>query len=214
LVDVSSKPAHSRAATKKSGRKSAAMEGRAFILHPEAATRSQFNSVLRSLGLAPVEFETAEQLFDRLLHDHPEIILWGMPGCTTERLEEFRKTLCGRMLPIVLVTSMGDGISEEQAYDAGACDLLVLPLPCHRVAPALSLALLRFEALETLHDEHESEENLRAARGLVWRAAKVWARRRGITENEALRHVLNRSYSKGHTLTRASMEVVAEGLFP
>lgn len=203
----------SRAAARETGRKSAAIGGRAFVLHPEPETRAQFETVLRGLGLAAVDFEDSSVLVQEIDRDRPEIVLWGMPGCSAQDLERIRDAAAGRTLPIVVVAALGDDITLDQVQEAGACDLLFLPLPCNRLAPALSVALLRHEVLEMLQAEHDEIENRRAARNLVWRAAAVWGKRRGATAVEALRHVIFRSRGRGHNLTRTAMEVVAEGLF-
>jgi AmiR/NasT family two-component response regulator len=214
LVDVSSPITHSRTATRKLGRKSSAIGGRACVLHPEASTRSQFDSVLRSLGLAAIDFEDEAELAVSIRQERPEIVLWGMPGCTVDKLESIRAVARGGTLPIVVVAALGDEVTLDEVQNAGACDLIFLPLPCHRLAPALSLALLRHEVLEILLDEHDEDENRRAARSLVWRACAVWSKRRGLSPAEALDFVIRRSRTRGQNLTRTAMEVVAEGLFP
>jgi Response regulator with putative antiterminator output domain len=217
LVDITSPIVNSRTAPKKTGRKSAAIGGRAYVLHPEPATRAQFDSILRSLGLLAIEFDDEGRLAESISQESPEIILWGIPGCTAEGLDRISRVTRDaprKSLPIVVVASLGDEITPDEVYDAGACDILLLPLPCHRLAPALSVALLKNEILSVLMEEHGDGENYRAARNLIWRAAKVWGKRRGHGDADALRHVLTRSSSRGHTLTRTAMEMVAEGLFP
>ena len=71
LVDTTSPIVNSRTAPKKSGRKSAAIGGRAYVLHPEPATRTQFESVLRSLGLFAIEFDDEERLAHAVAQEHP-----------------------------------------------------------------------------------------------------------------------------------------------
>jgi AmiR/NasT family two-component response regulator len=214
LVDVSSPIVNSKATTRRLGRKSAAIGGRAYVLHPEAETRSQFETVLRALGLSAVDFEDEAELLEALDRERPEVILWGMPGCTPRDLDQLHALTLERKFPVVVVASLGDEVTSDDVQDAGACDLLTLPLPCHRLAPALSIALLRHEILEALQEEHGDKENRRAARSLVWRAGKVWSKRRGLGEVEALRNIIFRSRARGQNLTRTAMEVVAEGLFP
>jgi AmiR/NasT family two-component response regulator len=208
------KPVASREKTRRAARKSEAIGGRAFVLHPDASTRTQFDLVLGTLGFTSVDFDEEDSLARAIELDEPDIVLWGMGGDPVGHLSRIRELSRGRSLPIVVVATLGEEVTLDEVQDAGASDLIFLPLPCHRLAPALSLALLRHETLELLAEEHTDLDSRGAARGLVWRAAKVWSKRRGTDLVDALRHVLARSRNHGHTLTRTAMEVVAEGLFP
>src|SRR5258708_17860501 len=141
LLDAS-EPVNMRDITRRLGRKSAVAGGRAYVIHPDRATRAQFDTVLRRLGLTAVNFDDEKYISVEIAQDQPQIILWGMPGCTSRDLARIDAVAQSRMLPIVIVASLGDEVTLDEVQNAGACDLIILPLPCHRLAPALSMALL------------------------------------------------------------------------
>lgn len=213
LVDCASHSVNPRTAARRLGRKSVPIGGRAYVLHPDSQTRAQFEAALRGVGLVAFDFQSERDLAEAIYRDQPEIILWGMPGCSADDLRRIRNVCLGSVLPIVVVASLGDEITLEDVQNAGACDLMTLPLPCSRLAAVISLAMLRYDVLESLADEHEEDGNLRAARNLVWKAARVWGKRHGMDATETLRFVVSRSRARRQSLTRTAMEMVAEGLF-
>ncbi len=86
----------------------------------------------------------------------------GLSGFETcQRIRE----AYGSTLPVVIVTALGDSVSLQRGYEAGADDFLTKPIN----TPALALKIRALLRIKALHDEvvESREEARRRARDLA-----------------------------------------------
>jgi response regulator NasT len=115
----------------------------------------------------------------------PDIVLMavGLPG--VDGIQASRNIMRAKPLPIVLITSHYDATTVERAAKSGAMGYLIKPLRNGELAPAIELAISRFQDFVSLQEENEIlKENLEA-RKVIERAKGMLMEQKGLTEEQA-----------------------------
>jgi RNA polymerase sigma factor (sigma-70 family) len=121
-------------------------EGRTvvYVVDDDSATRSALSSLLRSVDLNVVTFESANDFLAADIPDLPgclvlDVRLPGLSGLDLQR----RLTEIEVDLPIVFITGHGDVPMAVRAMKAGAVELLTKPLRDQELLDAIRQALAR-----------------------------------------------------------------------
>jgi len=136
-------------------------EGRTvvYVVDDDSATRSALSSLLRSVDLTVVTFESANDFLAADIPDLPaclvlDVRLPGLSGLDLQR----RLTEIEVDLPIIFITGHGDVPMAVQAMKAGAVELLTKPFRDHELLDAIHQALDRNRAS---HREKAAKSELR-----------------------------------------------------
>lgn len=88
-------------------------------------------------------------------------------------------------VPIVMLTGSDDTETLMMAGSAGAFAYLIKPVRLEEIAPAIELALMRFDEMKALRDENLSLKNAAKERKLVEKAKGLLMEKEGLGEDEA-----------------------------
>jgi response regulator NasT len=108
---------------------------------------------------------------------------------------------------VVLVTAYAQRDLVERAASAGIIGYLVKPWKETDLAPAIEVAIARFEEFRTLEAELRDLQLALETRKLVDRAKGILMDTQGLTEAEAFRRIQKKSMD-----SRKSMKEVAEAI--
>jgi FixJ family two-component response regulator len=114
------------------------------IVDDDDSLRNSLNNLIRSVGFRVQGFSSAEGFLNwNQLHDTGCLILDvrmpGMSGLDLQR--QLVATNC--RIPIIFITSHGDGDARARALEAGAVDFLYKPFREEALLKAIDLALNR-----------------------------------------------------------------------
>jgi len=112
-----------------------------------------------------------------------------------------------RIAPVLLLTAFGQKDLVERAKEAGIVGYIMKPFHESELAPAIEIALTRFEEFRTLEREVEDLKETLETRKLVDRAKGILMDSRGMTEAEAFRKIQKMSMD-----TRRPMKEIARAI--
>ena len=144
-----------------------------YVVDDDKATRHALSSLLRSIGLLVVLFESADDFLKTdVQQDVPGCLVLDvrMPGLSGLDLQS-RLTEMGLDLPIVFMTGHGDIPMAVQAIKAGAVEILTKPFRDQDMLDAIQQALARDRALR--REKAENVELLERFESLTRREREV-----------------------------------------
>ncbi|WP_376797150.1 ANTAR domain-containing response regulator, partial [Thermogemmatispora sp.] len=112
-----------------------------------------------------------------------------------------------RIAPVLLLTAFGDQPLVERAKQAGVVNYIVKPLRESEVAPAIEVALARYNEFRAMEGKAKELSEQLETRKVVERAKGLLMQRYGLTEQEAFRKIQKASMNN-----RKSMREVAEAI--
>lgn len=143
-----------------------------FVVDDNAAVRDALLTLLGSVGINALGFDTGESFLDQLNPEHAGCALLDvrMPGvCGLELAQQMRER--GSELPIVFISAHGDVRLAVEAMRLGAEDFIEKPFRdqdiIDRVKRCLELDCRRHESLRKMHDVRERLQALTAREQLV-----------------------------------------------
>jgi response regulator NasT len=95
--------------------------------------------------------------------------------------------------PIILLTSHYDAKTIQRAKSSGAMGFLIKPLRECELAPAIELAISRFEQFTSLREDNESLRKTLEARKVIERAKGVLMKQAGLSEADAFSRIQRNS---------------------
>lgn len=107
--------------------------------------------------------------------------------------------------PVILLTANGDEDTVRRAADAGVMAYLVKPVRLEELAPAIELAVSRFNEFDALRKENRDLKSAFEARKIIEKAKGLLMEREKMTEKEAFTRIRKISMDK-----RKSMAEIAE----
>jgi len=112
------------------------------IVDDDDSLRNSLNNLIRSVGFRAQGFPSAEGFLNAPeLHDTACLILdVRMPGMSGLDLQS-RLVAANSKIPIIFITSHGDGDARARALEAGAVDFLYKPFREEALLKAIDLAL-------------------------------------------------------------------------
>jgi response regulator NasT len=112
-----------------------------------------------------------------------------------------------KIAPVLLLTAFSDQPLVERAKEAGVMNYIVKPLRESEVAPAVEVALARYQEIRALEEKAGSLAEQLEARKIIERAKGLLMEKQGLTEKEAFQKIQRASMN-----TRKSMREVAEAI--
>ena len=181
---------------------------RVIVADDEAITRMDLQETLTSLGYLVVgtvgDGESAVNLARELC---PDVVIMDikMPGM--DGIEAATILTEENIAPVVLLSAYSQRELIEQAQEAGVVGYLVKPYREADLAPAIGVALSRFEQFGTLKKEVEDLQERFEVRKLLDRAKGILMDSQGLTEAQAFRRIQKMSMDN-----RKPMREVAEAV--
>jgi len=131
-----------------------------------------------------------------------DIMMDGMDGITAAQ-----HLTAERIAPVVLITAYSQRDLIDRAKEAGVVNYLVKPIQEADLAPAIEIALQRFDEFNALQKHVDDLEDQLETRKLVDRAKGILMDTQGLTESAAFRRIQKMSMN-----TRKSMKEIAQAI--
>lgn len=181
---------------------------RVVIAEDEALVRLDLKESLESLGYLVVgEASDGVSAINMARELRPDVVIMDIKMPQIDGIEAARILTQEKIAPVVLITAYGQHDLVERAKDAGVVGYLVKPWKEMDLAPAIEVALARFEDFRTLESEMQDLQAALETRKLVDRAKGILMDTQGLTEATAFRKIQKMSMN-----TRKSMKEVAEAI--
>lgn len=143
----------------------------------------------------------------------PDVVILAVGLPDGDGIEAARAVMETYPCAIVVLTSRTDSTVVERARDAGVMAFLVKPLRPDELAPALDLAVARFEELRALLAENQSLKQSLESRKLIERARGLLMERFGLSEAEAFRRIQKTAMDSRRPMSEiAQALLLTEGL--
>ena len=181
---------------------------RVIVADDESIVRMDLREMLESLGYLVVgeagDGESAIHLSREL---KPNIVIMDikMPGM--DGIEAGRILTEERIAPVLLLTAYSQQDLVERAKEAGVLAYIVKPFQEADLAPAIEVALQRWEEFRSLEQEVEDLKEALETRKLVDRAKGILMDSQGLSEADAFRRIQKTSMDQ-----RKPMKEVAEAI--
>jgi AmiR/NasT family two-component response regulator len=137
----------------------------------------------------------------------PDVVLMDIKMPDMDGIEAARILTEERVAPVVLLTAFSQRDLVERAKDAGVVGYLVKPIQEADLAPAIEIALSRFQEFRELEREVDNLADQLETRKLVDRAKGILMDTQGLTEAAAFRRIQKMSMN-----TRKSMKEIAQAI--
>lgn len=181
---------------------------RVIVADDESIVRMDLREMLDSLGYLVVgeagDGESAVHLSREL---RPDIVIMDikMPGM--DGIDAGKILTEERIAPVLLLTAYSQQDLVDRAKDAGVMAYIVKPFHEADLAPAIEVALRRWEEFRTLEQEVEDLKEALETRKLVDRAKGILMDTQGLSEADAFRRIQKTSMDQ-----RKPMKEVAEAI--
>lgn len=181
---------------------------RVVIADDESIIRMDLREMLSDLGYLVVgeagDGRSAVNLGREL---RPDIVIMDVRMPDLDGIEAAKILTEERIAPVVLLTAFSQQHLVERAKEAGVVGYIVKPYQESDLAPAIEVALARFEEFRAMEREVNSLKDALEARKLVDRAKGILMDTQGLTEADAFRRIQKMSMN-----TRKSMKEIAEAI--
>ena len=137
----------------------------------------------------------------------PDVVLMDIKMPDMDGIEAARVLTEERVAPVVLLTAFSQRDLVDRAKEAGVVGYLVKPIQEADLAPAIEIALSRFQEFRELEKEVDNLSDQLETRKLVDRAKGILMDTQGLTEAAAFRRIQKMSMN-----TRKSMKEIAQAI--
>jgi len=181
---------------------------RVIVADDESIVRMDLREMLDSLGYLVVgeagDGESAVHLSREL---RPDVVIMDikMPGM--DGIDAGKILTEERIAPVLLLTAYSQQDLVERAKEAGVMAYIVKPFHEADLAPAIEVALRRWEEFRALEQEVEDLKEALETRKLVDRAKGILMDTQGLSEADAFRRIQKTSMDQ-----RKPMKEVAEAI--
>ncbi|MBU0492452.1 MAG: response regulator [Chloroflexi bacterium] len=181
---------------------------RIIIAEDEALVRMDLKESLEALGYLVVgEAGDGLSAVNMARELRPDLVVMDIKMPQMDGIEAARILTREKLAPVLLITAYGQQELVEQAAEAGVVGYLIKPWKEMDLAPAIEVALARFDEFRTLETEMRDLQLTLETRKLVDRAKGILMDAQGLSEAEAFRRIQKMSMN-----TRKPMKDVAEAI--
>jgi len=181
---------------------------RIVIADDEPITRQDIREMLNNLGYLVVgdvgDGRSAVNLAREL---RPDVVVMDIKMPDLDGIEAARILTQERIAPVLLLTAYHEKELVQRAKEAGVAAYIVKPFRESDLAPAIEVALARFNEFRTLQKEVNDLSEALETRKLVDRAKGILMDTHGLTESQAFRKIQKMSMD-----TRRPMKDIAQAI--
>jgi two-component system, response regulator PdtaR len=159
---------------------------RVLVIDDHDPSRTQLVKTLRESGYEiAAEGKSGKAALVLAQTAAPDVIVMAVGLGDVDGIDASRELMHSKPVPIVVITTHHDATTVERAKQAGIMAYLAKPLRTEELAPALELAISRFQDVTVLRQENFAlKENLEA-RKLIERAKGLLMEQRKLSEEQA-----------------------------
>ena len=184
---------------------------RIAIADDERDMRDYFARILPRLGHEIVAAaQNGRELVERCHASRPDLLILDIRMPEMDGLQALEEICRVQPLPAILVSAYSDQDLVRRAEENYVMAYLIKPVKQADLAPAIALAMRRFEQLEALKKEARDLRQSLEDRKLVERAKGLLVARLRVDEAEAFRQLQKRAMQTNQKLVDAAREVIAD----
>ncbi len=181
---------------------------RIIIADDEPIIRMDLREMLTNLGYLVVgEAGDGRSVVNMARELRPDLVIMDIKMPDMDGIEAARILTQEDIAPVIFLTAYSQKELVDQAKEAGVVAYLVKPFRESDLAPAIEIALARFEQFRALKKEVADLKEALETRKLVERAKGILMDTQGLSEAEAFRRIQKLSMD-----TRKPMKEVAEAI--
>ena len=148
-----------------------------------------------------------------LIHDcvqrlQPDVVIVDAESPSRDTLENLSLLSATMPRPVVLFTEDATRDAMQRALRAGVSSYVVAGLQPGRLLPILNVAIARFEQDAALRGELADAKQELAARKRIERAKGILMKTRGLTEDEAFRHMRKLAMDRKAKLSEIADKII------
>jgi len=181
---------------------------RVIVADDESVIRTDLREMLTTLGYLVIgEAGDGQSAVNLARELKPDIVIMDikMPGM--DGIEAAKILTQEKIAPVLLLTAYSQRELFERAKEAGVVGYLVKPYREQEIAPAIEIALARFQEFRVLEKEVGDLRETLETRKIVDRAKGILMDTQHLTEAEAFRKIQKMSMN-----TRKAMKEIAEAI--
>ncbi|MBI5649997.1 MAG: response regulator [Chloroflexi bacterium] len=181
---------------------------RVIIADDESVIRTDLREMLTHLGYLVIgEVGDGLSAVNLARELKPDVVIMDIKMPDMDGIEAAKVMTQEKIAPVLLLTAYSHRDLVERAKEAGVVGYLVKPFREQEIAPAIDIALARFQEFRELEKEIGSMRETLETRKLVDRAKGILMDQQGLTEQEAFRKIQKMSMN-----TRKPMKDIAEAI--
>ncbi len=181
---------------------------RVIIADDESVIRTDLREMLTNLGYLVVgEVGDGQSAVNVARELKPDVVIMDIKMPDLDGIEAAKIMTAEKIAPVLLLTAYSHRDLVERAKEAGVVGYLVKPFREQEIAPAIDIALARFQEFRELEKEVGGLRETLETRKLVDRAKGILMDQQGLTEQEAFRKIQKMSMN-----TRKPMKEIAEAI--
>jgi AmiR/NasT family two-component response regulator len=181
---------------------------RVIVADDESLIRMDLREMLTNLGYLVIgEVGDGRSMVNLARELRPDVVIADIKMPDMDGIEAARVLTAEKIAPVILLTAYGQRELVERAKEAGVVGYLVKPFQENDLAPAIEVALARFEEFRAMEREMSNLKEALETRKLVDRAKGILMDTQGLSEADAFRKIQKMSMN-----TRKPMKQVAEAI--
>ncbi len=140
----------------------------------------------------------------------PDVVFMDVAMPRRDGLSAAEEILAEGLAPVVMVTAFSQRETVLRATQAGVLGYLVKPFGKADLAPAIEVAVARWQQMRDLQDQVATLRDRNAAREIVEKAKRRLENELGVTEPEAFAWLRRAAMDRRVTLAEVAADVVSE----
>ena len=191
------------------------MAVRVLVAEDEALIRMDLVELLGECGYDVVgQAADGQAAVDLTRSLRPDVVFMDVAMPRRDGLSAAEEIIADGLAPVVMVTAFGQAETVQRAAEAGVLGYLVKPFGKADLAPAIEVAVARWQQMRELAEHVSNLRERQAAREAVERAKQVLESTMGITEPEAFAWLRRAAMDRRVTLAEVAADVAAGGRLP
>lgn len=181
---------------------------RVIVADDESVIRTDLREMLATLGYLVIgEAGDGQSAVNLARELRPDIVIMDIKMPSMDGIEAAKLLTQEKIAPVLLLTAYSQRELFERAKEAGVVGYLVKPYREQEIAPAIEIALARFQEFRVLEKEVGDLRETLETRKIVDRAKGILMDTQHLTEAEAFRKIQKMSMN-----TRKPMKEIAEAI--
>ena len=183
-----------------------------LVAEDESLIRMDLVELLTELGYEVVaQVGDGQAAVDQTRALRPDVVLMDVAMPVRDGLSAAEEIMSNDWAPVVMVTAFSQQDVVSRATDAGVLGFLVKPFSRADLAPAIEVALARWQQVRSLEEQISGLRERSEAREVVEQAKRIIQDRMGLSEPEAFAWLRRAAMDGRVTLAEVSARVVSEG---
>jgi response regulator NasT len=182
-----------------------------LVAEDEALIRMDLVELLAECGYRVVgQVSDGQAAVDQTRALRPDVVFMDVAMPRRDGLSAAEEIIADGLAPVVMVTAFSQRETIQRASAAGVLGYLVKPFGRADLAPAIEVAVARWQQMRELQEQVAGLRERQEAREVVDRAKRLLEARLGLTEPEAFAWLRRAAMDRRVTLAEVAAAVVSE----